>query len=240
MTRLVVITRPRDQAEPIATELSARRYAVLVEPMLEIVPLKPALPQVGSCTALAFTSANGVHAFAELSPERALPAYAVGESTASALKTAGFRDIREASGDAAGVAALICSTLGNNGPVLHASGRAVARDLAALLEPAGIVVQRIALYDAAPAQSLSKDLVSALYARTIDSVLFFSARTARTFGTLVMKSGLGSMVSASTALCLSEAVAAEARALPWRAVAVAEQPTAGSLLSLLPTLSKTF
>jgi uroporphyrinogen-III synthase len=233
---LVVITRPEEQARPIAATLEALGYATLIEPMLDIVWLKAELPPLGSYDALAFTSANGARAFAAQCSERNLPAYAVGETTAGALRLLGFRTICEAQGDSLAVATLIRATVGAGGRVLHVSGRAIARDLGELLAPAGIALDRVPLYDAIPAQSLSMNLVSALYARTVEFVLFLSARTARTFGTLVDKNGYASMTTSSTALCLSDAVAAASGGLPWQAVRVAAEPTVASLLALLSNL----
>ncbi len=234
MTGLIVITRPRDEAEGLATELTARGYDTLVEPMLRIVQLPAAIPDLGAYRALIFTSANGVRSFAERSDDRSLPAYAVGMRTADSLRKAGFTDVRGASGDAGLLAAFIGETLGNTGPVLHVAAKEVARDLEPLLTPAGIAVDALALYEAVPAQELSKALVDALYACTIDSVLFFSVRTAATFGTLLNKHGLAEMITSLSALCLSDQVAAEAGKLPWRKVMAASEHSTQSLIALLP------
>ena len=233
MTGLVVITRPRDEADALATQLARLGYATLIEPMLDIVPMPEPIPPLEPYRALAFTSANGVRGFVGKSGERNMPAYAVGGRTAEALRAAGFTSIREAEGDAEGMAALIGATLGTAGPVLHVTGKAVARDLASLLRPSGIAVDRLTLYDAVPAKNLSAPLVEALYARTIACVLFLSVRTARTFGTLLREHGLADMITSSSALCLSEPIAAEAASLPWRQVRTAARPTADALLALL-------
>jgi uroporphyrinogen-III synthase len=116
------------------------------------------------------------------------------------------------------------------------SGRAVARELAEMLAPVGIPVERVAIYDAVPASVLPEMLTAALYARTVDGVLFFSARTAETFGTLMMTSGLDSLSGGIAALCLSEAVGRTARILKWSVVAVAERPDSRSMLALLPAI----
>jgi uroporphyrinogen-III synthase len=228
----IVITRPRDEAAGLAAELTARGYETLVEPMLEIAPLPAAIPDLARYRALAFTSANGVRVFTDRSAHRLLPAYAVGVRTADSLRKAGFPDVRGASGDAEALAEFIRETL-SGGPLLHISGKDVARDMEALLAPA-IVVDSLALYEAVPAQDFSKALVDALYACTIDSVLFFSVRTAATFGTLLRKLGLAEMITSISALCLSKQVAAEAEKMPWRTVMTARQPTAQSMIALLP------
>jgi len=234
MTGCIVLTRPRDEAEGMAAELTARGYDTLVEPMLEIVDLATPIPDLDGYRALVFTSANGVRSFAARSAARSLPAYAVGMRTAEALRKAGFTDVRGAGGDAAVLAEFVGETLGNAGPVLHLAAKDVARDLEPLLAPAGIAVDAVALYEAVPTRDFSKALVDSLYACTIESVLFFSVRTAATFGTLAKKRGLAEMTSAISALCLSNQVAAEAGKLPWRAVMVAAEHSAQSLIALLP------
>jgi len=232
MTGQVVITRPRDDAAGLAAELTARGYDTLIEPMLNIVPLPVAIPELGRYRALAFTSSNGVRVFADRSADRSLPAYAVGGRTADSLRKAGFTDVRGASGDAQGLAEFIGDTLGG-GPLLHVCAKEVARDLDGLLGSA-ITVDSLPLYEAVAAGTFSTPLVDSLYACTINCVLFFSVRTAATFGTLVRKTGLTEMISSISALCLSGQVAAEAEKLPWRTVMAAPEPTTQSLVALLP------
>ena len=132
MTGLVVVTRPGNAARELAVEIVRRGYEPLIAPMLVIETLDTPLPDLGRYGAIAFTSANGVRAFAERSSERGVPAYAVGGATATALRAAGFRDIRLAGGDADALASLIAVSADRR-PVLHISGSVIARDLA----PAG-------------------------------------------------------------------------------------------------------
>jgi uroporphyrinogen-III synthase len=233
MARLVVITRPRDEAESLSAALQARGYSTLIEPMLKIVEIRAAIPDMNSFDALAFTSANGVRFFTVHSGERGLPAFAVGDKTADLLRAAGFEDIRAASGDALALGGLIRATAPAISRILHVTGTATARDLAKLVDP-GQAIDRLVLYGAIAADDFSADLVDALYACTVGYVLFFSSRTAAAFGTLIGKLGLTEMICSCSALCLSPQVAAAVADLPWAAVRVAVKPTADSLLSLLP------
>lgn len=233
MTGQIVITRPRDEAAGLAAELNARGFDTLIEPMLEIVAIPAEIPVLDRYSALAFTSANGVRSFAGRSGVRSMPAYAVGSRTAECLRIAGFADIRAAAGDAEAMAALIGETLDHDARVLHLCGIAVSRDLETQLEPTGMAVDRLALYDAVPAATFSQTLVDALYACTISNVLFFSTRTAETFGTLLREHGLTDMINSISALCLSRQIADEAARSPWRRVMTAAQPTSQSLIALL-------
>ena len=233
MTSRIVITRPRDEATGLAAELNARGFDTLIEPMLEIVTIPAEIPALDRYNALVFTSANGVRSFAGRSDTRSIPAYAVGSRTAECLRIAGFADIRAATGDAEAMAALIDETLNPDAHVLHLCGIAVSRDLETLLGSTGIAVDRLALYDAVPTTTFSQPLVDALYACTIRTVLFFSTRTAATFGTLLREHGLTDMISSISALCLSPHIAEEAAQSPWKQVIPAAQPTSQSLIALL-------
>ena len=85
----VLITRPREDATPLAAELAALGHETLIEPLLTIVPRRDAEIDLQDVQALVFTSANGARVFAGLSPRRDLPVYAVGGSTAQAAGGAG-------------------------------------------------------------------------------------------------------------------------------------------------------
>jgi len=216
----------------LAAELADLGYDVLVEPMLEIAPLPVSLPPLGNYSALAFTSANAIDAFVALSGERGLPAYAVGAHTALALREAGFSAIYETDGDAGALARAIGAS-SIDGPILHVSGKTIAQDLGDLLSPHNIAVDRIALYDAVAVKKLSETLTKALYARTVQDVLFFSVRTAATFGTLVRENVLTEMLSSIRAICLSPAIATEASKLSWKEISIAVRPTTDAALACL-------
>jgi uroporphyrinogen-III synthase len=236
MSGIVVITRPIADAGPLESDIHARGYQTLIEPMLTIEPRREPLPPLDPFDAIAFTSANGVRAFAELTPRRDMPAFAVGGKTARALIEAGFETVSDAAGDAASLAAVLAQTLGPGARLLHVSGDDIARDLAELLERRSIAVERLPLYRAKPAERLSQGLVDGLDACTIGYVLLFSTRTAAIFGTLLVRAGLADRVRSATSLCLSQAVASEAARLPWKQIGVAQQPASPALLDLLPPL----
>ena len=231
--KLIVVTRPREASEALAATLKARGYEVLVEPLIEIAPCAADLPDLSRYDALAFTSANGVTAFAAASAVRDLPCYAVGKQTEMALLAAGFSDVRRGDGDAVALAGRAAQEQPAGTRILHVAGKDVSKDLGALLADSGIIADRATLYEALPAQTLSKRLVEALYACTIDSVLLFSARTAGVFERLVSKAGLTGSCSGVRAICLSPQVADTVRGLPWRALTAPAEPTTEALLALL-------
>jgi len=221
----ILITRPRDDAAPLAEKLKARGHEVMVEPMLEIRLVPEATVDLSGVQAVLFTSANGVRAFIAAEQRRDLPAFCVGDTTAAAATAVGFTRVESAAGNVDALASLVLQKLKPaNGALLHAAGSAVAGDLAGQLKKDGFDVRRAVLYTAEPAAALSPLVAAALKARQIDIVVFFSARSAETFVRLVRAAGLAPSMSKTVALGLSAQVNEAAIGLPWAMMEAARQP----------------
>jgi uroporphyrinogen-III synthase len=236
MPLTALITRPEEDARPLAEALAARGVATVIEPLLAIRPLPEAASDLtkdlAGVQALLFTSANGARAFAELSPRRDIGVLAVGDATASAARGLGFTAVESAGGDVQGLARLVKQRLKPaGGPLLHAAGSAVAGDLAETLAADGFDLRRRMLYESATATALSPETIGALKQGRIDLVLLFSPRTAVTFAELARAAAVDA--SELTALCLSPAVATAVSGLAWKKVEVAEKPDLASLLALV-------
>jgi len=229
----ILITRPIEDAKPLADALQERGIEVLIEPLLEIRHLDDAELDLDGVQALLFTSANGVRAFAALSPRRDLQALTVGDGSADAARQAGFPDVESAKGDVEALAALVVDRLKAEGGILfHAAGTVTAGDLKARLEGLGYRVRRAQLYEARIATALSTETRANLTLGGIDAVLLFSPRTAGTFAELWREAGAPSLARVQ-ALCLSAAVAREVGNLGWAGVEIADRPDLPSMLALV-------
>jgi uroporphyrinogen-III synthase len=233
-----LVTRPAENAAPVADALRARGIEPLLAPLLEIEPepdgavrLRGALAGV---QAVLFTSANGVRAFAQASDRFELPAYCVGDASAAMARIAGFRVVASAAGDVADLAALAASRLApNNGALLHAAGRDTAGNLDALLAAKSYSVRHVVLYRAVAAQMLAPELAAALRRGEVGFALFFSPRTANTFVRLARQAGLAEQCKDIVTVALSGNVAAALSSMQWRTVATARRPNLPSLLAVL-------
>ena len=185
--------------------------------------------------AILLTSANGARALAATSPEgeaRRLPILAVGPATAHAAREAGFGVVTAADGDVDSLAALAIDRLRPaTGRLVHVAGRVSTGDLVGRLAAAGFEAERMPLYDAIAARSLSVTARRALETRTLAGATFYSPRTVRLFAKLARDSGLESTARALTAFCLSQAVAEVAATLPWQRVSVAAAPRQEALVA---------
>ncbi|MEX2450275.1 MAG: uroporphyrinogen-III synthase [Rhodospirillales bacterium] len=234
MTRRVLITRPQDDAAPLAERLAALGFESLIDPLLVIeITEGPALDLDG-VQAILMTSANGARALARRTRDRTLPVFAVGDASAEISRALGFERVESAGGDVAALAERVKQRLSpRNGALVHVKGTRVAGDLAGDLESAGFSVRREVLYAAHPADRLSAHTIESLKVGRLDAVLLYSPRTAATFTALVQAAGLGESCKPMTAFCLSLAVAEAAAEVPFMDMRVASVPNQDALLEAI-------
>jgi uroporphyrinogen-III synthase len=234
----LLLTRPESESQALRDRLQAQGHRVDLAPMLAIrhkhAVAQELVAALAGVTAVLFTSANGVRAFADATPRRDFTVYAVGPASALAASGAGFGQVEAAGGDVEALARLVRARHAPAaGALLHAAGSARAGDLQAMLRQDGYDVRRLVLYDAETAIALPAAVTTQFAAKAYDGVLFFSPRTAATFVTLVQAAGIAAGAAAATAFCLSANVASAVAVLPWRAVRVAARPSEADLTALL-------
>lgn len=242
MNLRALITRPEEDAAPLAHALSQSGIAVAIEPLLTIRPIPDAAIDLAGVQAVLFTSANGARVFAQLAGERNLPgwrdlpAFTVGAASAAAAEAAGFTLVEGAGGDVAAMAQLVAARLDPKaGALFHGAGSAVAGDLAGALAGAGFDLRRSMIYEARPADRLTDGAIAALTEQSIDLVLLFSPRTAVTFVSLARRAGAAVVAGCgrAAALCLSPVVANAVGDLPWQSVKSAARPDMPAMLELV-------
>jgi uroporphyrinogen-III synthase len=219
----VWVTRAQPGAAATARRLAALGHQAFVSPLLTVEPVDGPI-ELHGVGALAFTSANGVAAFAAREPGRGLPVFAVGDATARAAREAGFRRTLSAEGDVAALAQLIIKSRGSfTGAVLHPGAEALAGDLKGALNAAGVAAHTVVVYRSVPAVP-SDETVAAL--DELDAILVHSPAAA----------ALLARIDAARPLlvcCISNAAAAPLNARGFRRVAVPPSPDEAALLELL-------
>ena len=233
---LVLMTRPVQEVQGLATALEVAGFQSLSWPMLEITASGEKLPELSGFSGLVFTSRQGVRFCAEQTNERALPVFAVGDATAEEARNAGFSRVISAKGDGGDLARLIGATVKPGEKLLHPGAEEKAEGWHEKIS--GIDIMAVTLYKAVPPQGFPEEVRRALLAGEIGYVLFFSPATARNFVTLLSGAGFEKAVRGAVAVCLSRMVAEAAGLLPWTRVLVAKKPDQKSLLEILMTDSE--
>ena len=214
----VWITRARPGAERTSGRLSALGFTPLIAPLLEIRRLDATIDLTG-VQALAFTSPNGVTAFAALSKTRALPVLTVGDATARTAREAGFDAVRSADGDILALADLIRCEAGGLS-ILHPCAARPAGDLPALVGDQARVVS-LPVYQA--------EETGAAAPPDWAIVLIHSPRAAQALASAASPD----LISGRTAVAISAAAAAPLSTLPFADIRVAQAPNENALLATL-------
>jgi uroporphyrinogen-III synthase len=221
------ITRAQPGAEVTAERVRALGHEAIVAPLLAVKPLADVEVDLGGVAALAFTSANGVRAFADLSGERNLRVFAVGAATANAARAAGFRLVLSADGDVEALAEGIAKRRGElRGAVLHSGAAEPAGDLVGALNALGVEARQLVLYETTPVKLPAETAGQLVQA---DAVLLHSPKAAQVLAGVLK----AHPAPALRALGLSKAVVKPLARAKVGAKAFPPMPLEAALLNLI-------
>ena len=221
------ITRAQPGAEATAARVRALGHAPFVAPLLAVRMVEDPQIDLAGVKALAFTSANGLRAFAQACADRSLQVFAVGAATAQAAREVGFRRVLSADGDVAALAEGIAARRNEiGGAVLHPGAAELAGDLAGALARAGVEVRALTLYDTAPT-ALGPDQVAGL--GEVDVALVHSAKGAQALAAVLAVHPQPRL----KVLGLSKAVLAPLADVPLAGLTSAPFPLEAALLNLI-------
>lgn len=202
--------------------------ALVVAPLFEVRAVEWSPPDPGQVDSILLTSANGARcAGPGLEAFRALPCYAVGEATAEAARSVGFRQIVVGNDDGAALLGMVAAA-GSARP-LHLCGR---EHIA--LEQRGLTITRRIVYAAESVPRLPEEAEEALRKGAV--ALVHSARAASCFAALVDEAEIGR--ERISVAAISQA-AASAAGTGWSRVEAAAYPADEALLELAAKLCKT-
>jgi uroporphyrinogen-III synthase len=243
----VLVTRPHPDGEATAEALRARRFEVLLAPMLQFEPVPFHDDEQARYGAIILTSANALRAIAgELEGHRILklPLFAVGEHTAAAAREAGFAEVISAKGDAEALRDLLlkrvkAKQLKKSATLLYLAGADLARDLAGELAEKGFTVVTHTTYCMMPVSRLPQDVCDAFMAHGIEAVLHYSRRSARAFLDAARAGGVEISALALPQCCISAAVASILHDAGATQVMTAASPDENALFEALARALRT-
>jgi uroporphyrinogen-III synthase len=224
----LLITRPVEDAEPLAEKLEGLGHEAVIVPLLAILPrdgvVLPALMFQATCV----SSANGLVAKADLTSLHHIPFFAIGPQSALEARRQGFDHVHDKGGNVEGLVRTMCKSLKpENGPVLYLSGAETTGDLEGKLKAQGFTVSRIVVYDASPCTVTELPTLIA----GADGVLLYSPRTAKLWAAQVKAASVLEQVETMQHFCLSANVAAN---LPQGWVKrISRSPDENGMLTLL-------
>jgi uroporphyrinogen-III synthase len=224
----LLVTRPVEDAQPLAEKLEGLGHEAVIVPLLQIKPREGVVLPDGPFQAVCVSSANGLSAKADLTVFHHIPFFAIGPQSALEARRQGFDHVHDRGGNVEGLVRTICKSLKpENGPVLYLSGSETTGDLKGKLKAQGFSMSRVIVYDAEPC--VVTDLNALL--EGADGVLLYSPRTTKLWVSQVQNAALVEPAKNLLHFCLSANVAAN---LPqgW-AKRISRTPDENGMLTLL-------
>lgn len=214
----ILILRPEPGAARTAERVRALGLTPVVYPLFMIVPLPWTGPEPQLVDAVMFTSANAArHGGAQLERYRHLPAFAVGEATGEAVRSAGFADVWVGNDGGVALAAAVAETPLRR--ILHISGRDVR-----LFDPGPLKLFSACVYasvESGNAEELASRLAEA------GAVMVHSPRAGARLAELMPPSA-----RSGVSLVAISAAAADAAGRGWASISTADRPADDAMLAL--------
>jgi uroporphyrinogen-III synthase len=234
----LLITRAIEHAIPTQRDVAALGYETLLDPLLTIRAISNTQAISANTSALIVTSRNALQGMGGLAnaPEfslREFPLFVVGKETATLFAAAGYANIRGVAEQSADLPKLIkASVPAGMGGLLHITSQHAHTEFYDALLDAGYGIDQRLVYSADAATALQPDTGAALRENALSGALFYSARTAEIFGTLVTPDLQPNLLRLN-AYCLSDTVAAAFQKTSWKTVAIAKSPNHLAMMELL-------
>jgi uroporphyrinogen-III synthase len=224
----IILTRPIEDAAPLAKKLQRLGHVPMITPLLRIEARPNVEVPSKRYQAICLTSANAIRVLDSIDAIQNIPLFAVGQQSEQMAKDKGFAHVSAHGGDVIGLHKYLVGHLKpQGGPLLYLSGAETSGDMQGLLQGSGFEVDRIITYDAVKSSlaSFTDEIENA------EAVLLYSPRTAKLWALEIETLKLTHAASRIKHVCLSANVAAN---LPqsWPR-AVAATPTEAALLALL-------
>jgi uroporphyrinogen-III synthase len=213
--RRILITRPKEQAGKVLSEIRRLGGTAALVPMISINPplswqdCDGAIARLQTYDAIAFTSANAVRSFLGRVDHRlhsrrslnSLTVYAIGKGTAAALRTEGIsHPLVGAMPTGAGLAEILHDGIVSRRVLIPQSD--IARgELGRTLRHRGVIVDEVTVYRTGPPDHREvSDLPRRVLAKEFDAAVFFSPSAVTNF--LDLFSGIPASVQESLAFAV--------------------------------------
>jgi uroporphyrinogen-III synthase len=235
MADFIIIIRPEPDASRDVAWLKRYQVPAIAVPVMQATKRPFDVPDIGAFQAVIFTSRHAVAAIADspaIGALRALPAYAVGRSTAFAARQAGFAEVVTGHGGGSGLVPLLVADLRPHaGALLWPSATTISFDIAASLVDFGFAVQRLPVY-AMPAQTdIGRQLPDRLPTHSSAAVVAMSARSIDLFSTMLRDNQLDQRRHIITVIAASHSIA-EAAGAGWADILLAKAARRTRLLAI--------
>tara|TARA_Y100000768_G_C23811908_1_gene602231 strand:+ start:133 stop:855 length:723 start_codon:yes stop_codon:yes gene_type:complete len=208
---MILITRPRDESDQLAKELSKYKLKTCIEPLISFLP----------CSNLSFENISANYVIGSIRSVDVLEKnfsnfkhildlgdfYVIGEKVKKKLLSIGLQNVINTFEDSSQLIKFLGQKHFNKNPFIYLCGSVFNIKLIEELKNLGIIVEQKIIYKTVQKKKLSDETTLLIQDEKIDSVVFYSTYTAETFIQLVSNTLIMSKVRNLRYFCLSPGIA---------------------------------
>lgn len=232
MSKLVLITRPIEQAREFAEQITELGFAPLIQPLLEIEYLQFSLDRITKPAAIILSSRQSIQNSDMPVEWLSLPVFCVGEMTEHIARQKGFLNVISGHSGLVDLLPAITSQIPVGGNLLYPRGEDVRHDLQLLLPD--YKIHDVITYRARHVSRLDPDVLEKF--AQIDVITLFSARSGAVLRQLIHENGLISYIKNINLLCLSPSVVESMVEMGWGSCVSADFPNQMSVIEKLKSI----
>jgi uroporphyrinogen-III synthase len=223
MYKSVLITREQESALHTANKLLAKGYGVVLNPLISIVYCDLEVVEKTQSDYMLITSFNAAKRVPDVYKDLSgIKLITVGEKSAEYLKSKGV-DVIYTAADAEDLMNDIVNVVQDNASIDFVCGDHIASDLDVKLSNKGFQINKMIVYKSIAATTFKMSIL-----KRIDTVLFYSPRTATIFAELVGEAKR--YLQYIDCICISQNVAQKIQEIGFKSVRVADGPTEDELI----------
>jgi uroporphyrinogen-III synthase len=197
--KIILITRPKNQAQELVKFFEKQKIKTFVEPLFEVEEL--AIDKIaGDFSAVIITSINACHALEKSGISKALKIFTIGKKTAQKLQEIGFTNIIYSPENS--VNSLLDLIKNYQGQILYLRGEKISLDLAKTFKN----ISEVIVYKTHENKDFSAELLEFCRTNSFAEILLFSQNSAEIFFKLAKKHNLLEYFQGSQIVCLSEKI----------------------------------
>jgi len=218
----ILITRPLMDAEDLMEELFAFGHKIIHLPTLKISAVETELVNSDNFDAFIFTSTNAVRNLKLTSSNRNLHCFCVGSITEKIARQSGFVNTSSAGGTVNALKNLIMISdkVNKNSNLAYFCGDNISYDLDLELGKEGLKIKKIINYTSEVINDLNNENKKLIEIYPPDLIYIYSARSAKSFISIVKNYGLNPLVTQSTVMCISKKVANIFKSEGWKKIEI--------------------
>ena len=216
----ILITRSQNRSKKLKATFEDLGFKVFIEPLFSIKKNLPAIDliknEVPQISNILISSANAIYILQKLKIPKETPIYTVGLSTATKIKTLGYKNIfypKKSSGQE-----LYKIIIKNLEPqeIHYFHGEKISFDFKNKLQKKGFTIKNFEIYKTCEIKKFSKELISFNTNNKFDEILIFSQNSLEIFNKMCIKHNLVEYFNYPSIICLSNKIAMKAQKIGFK------------------------